>query len=232
MSKRTISKASPSATSSPESGSGPTPSVEPGGQMTDLFGRVQHPASRSASLAPALGLQMHGISGPSGSPSFRSECLSRSLVSRLMVVTEGLGSTLFGLTWKALVTPSGRWFSLLRASGVRTGVIGCTSWVTPSTRDWKDSPGMAVTSVNPDGSPRRRVDQLPRQARLVVLGGGLPGCPAAMDLDAPFNPEHSRWLMGLPPEWSSCAPTVTRSSRRSPSSSSGPTLPSGGSDGA
>lgn len=37
-------------------------------------------------------------------------------------------------------------------------------WATPSTRDWKDTPGMATTGTNPDGSTRQRLDQLPRQA--------------------------------------------------------------------
>ena len=41
-------------------------------------------------------------------------------------------------------------------------------WATPSARDWKDSPGMKTTGVNPDGSLRKRLDQLPRQA---VLAG-------------------------------------------------------------
>ena len=36
-------------------------------------------------------------------------------------------------------------------------------WATPSARDWKDTPGMATTAVDPDGSTRSRVDQLPRQ---------------------------------------------------------------------
>lgn len=40
-------------------------------------------------------------------------------------------------------------------------------WVSPSTRDWKDTPGMATEGVNPDGSVRNRQDQLPRQAAMV-----------------------------------------------------------------
>lgn len=38
------------------------------------------------------------------------------------------------------------------------------TWCTPTTRDWKDGPGMATTGVNPDGSIRNRIDMLPRQA--------------------------------------------------------------------
>lgn len=45
-------------------------------------------------------------------------------------------------------------------------------WATPSTRDWKDTPGMATTGTNPDGSTRQRLDQLPRQA--VAKAWGTP----------------------------------------------------------
>lgn len=38
----------------------------------------------------------------------------------------------------------------------------CSYWPTASSRDWKDSPGMSQTGVNPDGSQRKRVDQLAR----------------------------------------------------------------------
>lgn len=41
-----------------------------------------------------------------------------------------------------------------------------TPWASPSARDWKDSPGMSTTGINPDGSERSRLDQLPRQAML------------------------------------------------------------------
>lgn len=47
-------------------------------------------------------------------------------------------------------------------------------WATASSRDWKDTPGMATTGVNPDGSERTRLDQLPRQAALVMKGWTTP----------------------------------------------------------
>jgi hypothetical protein len=48
------------------------------------------------------------------------------------------------------------------------GVTLCDAvgWASPSSRDWKDTPGMATTGTNPDGTERTRLDQLPRQANL------------------------------------------------------------------
>ena len=85
-----------------------------------------------------------------------------------------------------------------------------TSWPTASARDWKDTSGMSLTGTNPDGSTRSRLDQLPRVAGLTAIGS-----PAATAKPGQLNPAHSRWLMGLPPEWDACAPTVMPSSRKS-----------------
>jgi hypothetical protein len=73
-------------------------------------------------------------------------------------------------------------------------------WATASSRDWKDTPGMAQTGTNPDGSERERLDQLPRQVT------GLMPSPSSAGTEKPgeslrLNPAFSGWLMGYPRAW-------------------------------
>jgi len=77
-------------------------------------------------------------------------------------------------------------------------------WPTASGRDWKDSPGMATTGVNPDGSIRTRLDQLPRVAQTVgvIATSSCAQTEKRGVLDAAFG----RWLMGYPETWDMASP--------------------------
>lgn len=143
------------------------------------------------------------------------------------------GWTLFQMTWKESVTPSGRSFYRLRASAHRTsgtaygswptpqahdtspgrpprlksgnrdkGALGSyrmdladipylilAGWITPTSRDWKDSPGMSTK--RPNG--RERLDLLPRQAHLASWA-----TPTASDAKRGTQPSEQRgWSIPL-----------------------------------
>lgn len=259
-----------SATSLPGSGSGPMHCDRQDGMTSARCGQEAAHANLSATQAREMGLLTSGTFGQRSSISSRSADLTFSLENRLRRQLANLGSILYKMTWKGLVTPQGRYVPLLRASVRRTSgrdsissgqnntqratsvdavltVIGqdssvvltaaLTGWVTPTTRDWKDTPGM-VTSAGKRG----RLDQLPRQAAQwagwptptaqdAVRGvkpprphdtgvpltqrvgqmdfGRMPtGYPSEIPNSALLNPAHSRWLLGLPPTWDDAAPTA------------------------
>lgn len=124
--------------------------------------------------------------------------------------------------------------NVTRASGQMQSLARDTNlWATPSSRDHKDTPGMATIGVNPDGSVRDRVDQLPRQT--YAWDGEMPSlseAPTAPSDSSPqkprrrgLNPRFGLWLMGFPEGWLDSVPSGTRSSRRARTSSDADSSP-------
>jgi hypothetical protein len=305
-----MSEATSECISLPELLDGSSPSRCP--NTLDLFGQDHAHANPSPQPEKAKHLEMNATSGPNGSDLSEQFNRQSSLANRLKRQLDGVGSTLFTLTWRRKATPLGRPYYQLaasarrisgsdfgswpspramdgskgavsetpttqrrvldgkanlaeasqavgpnirndlhshrnqhphlvvplaswptpRASGTenletqekresRTGglelsaVAQTASWASPSARDWKDSPGMATTGVNPDGTKRSRLDQLPRQVGQIVSGS-----PAQTESKGQLNPAFSLWLMGYPAEWLNCAPQATRLSRKSRQNSS------------
>jgi len=99
----------------------------------------------------------------------------------------------------------------------RKTVTVCSGWCTPTVEDAGRTGSLAQWEKYINGGPtsgsrlRNQVYTAAEPARLTASGEMLIGSDAGMESGGQLNPEHSRWLMALPPVWDACAPTETPS---------------------
>jgi len=223
-----------SATFSPESADGLMLCASQDGPMTDQCGREAARASRSLQLEGEKEQQTNATSGPNSSDLSESAALQSFLASRLPAKMGSRGSTLFALTWKERVTPSGRRICALRASVRRISDNGSTGWASPTASNTTGAGtqgrqgGMnlqtqAMMAAWPTPTTRDWKDgkqaNIPTNSLLgrevwKISGGGRDGLPAGMENQGRLNPSHARWLMGFPILWDLCAPKPKKQSRR------------------
>ncbi len=190
---QTMSEASCNVIGLQELRAGPTLCDSQDGPMTDLFGQVLAPASRSAPPASSVAATMSATYGLRSSTSSASAALQQSLANRLAALLDTHGSTMWQQTWKAKHTPQRRVISAHTASAPRTFGSGSTGspWPTPTISEGgANSSSKAVME-------RGHGNNLQGIAQMAPWPTPMAGTPAQNGYNAAGNNDSSRKTVEL-----------------------------------
>lgn len=201
MSTPATCTASRSATSLPGSEFGRSLFGVPAGQTIDLFGPVPVLANLSAQQALELGLRTQGTFGQLLPGSSNSADLQSSLESKLRARLSSLGSTLYTLTWKPWVTPSGVSRFRLRASVRRTSEIGSSGWPTATACDGRGYSEKAAEDWIAGTTSNGHSLDLDLAAKLAGWPTPMAGTPAQNGNNAAGNNDSSRKTVSVCQGW-------------------------------
>jgi hypothetical protein len=237
----------PNATSSPASADGATPCASQAGPMRDPCGLEVARANLSPMQVLPSEVATAAIYSLCGPTSYGSAILQPYLESRLQVLLDSRGSTMWRMIWSDKATPSGRRIFRLQPSVRHTEDSACTSWATPAATEAGGTPerflerkaalqgrcGVSLTSLNLQAAwatptVRDWKDGACQTADVPVnglLGRQVTLCGVETAGGGLLNPAHSRWLMGYPVEWDFCGATAMLSFPNSRRRSYGPRKP-------
>lgn len=213
----------------------PRQALEMGLLTSGTYGRSGFTSSESADLASSIWSKLRPAMERDGSTLYRMTFKERALPSgRLIFQAQASAPRTFApgsMRLSSWPTPSasdendargGYYGGRIREREGRPPrfavdrlgqAVQLAGWMTPMA----GSP--ARNGNNPAGNTdsSRKTTQLAQAespARLTVSGEMLIGSDAGTIYGVPLNPEHSRWLMGYPSEWSLCGVTAMRSTSK------------------
>jgi len=138
---------------------------------------------------------------------------------------------IYRMRWSSITTPKGRVIHKIVASGRRTSDndfgLPLKGWATAAARDYRSE--SATDEFNEKRWAHARGKPLSAEAtlagwdapndtdqpmRLLPDGTILTGSTAGMESGGQLNPSMSKWLMGYPDAWDTCAMKIQKKPRK------------------